>query len=111
MLTATPREVPDGGTFDGVEAARCGLVTATISEADLPESLAALAADFARVSPQGLRETKALLNRPLVHRIDEQGAELVALSARLFASDEAREGMTAFRERRPPAWVPGAKSD
>ncbi len=30
-----------------------------------------------------------------------EGEELVALSAELFASDEAREGMRAFRERRP----------
>jgi enoyl-CoA hydratase len=30
---------------------------------------------------------------------------LSGLSARLFASDEAREGMTYFRERRDPQWV------
>jgi len=31
--------------------------------------------------------------------------EMAKLSARYFASDEAREGMTAFAEKRPPAWA------
>jgi len=57
------------------------------------------------VSPQGLRETKALLNAPLMAGIERDGDALVALSARLFESAEAREGMTAFRERRKPSWV------
>ena len=50
--------------------------------------------------PQGLRESKRILNRDLVARIDERGEELAALSARLFASDEAREAMTAFLSRK-----------
>jgi len=34
-----------------------------------------------------------------------EGDSMMQLSARLFASDEAREGMRAFRERRPPRWA------
>ena len=49
---------------------------------------------------QGLRESKAILNRDLVARIDAHGEEMAALSARLFASDEAREAMTAFLNRK-----------
>ena len=48
---------------------------------------------------QGLRESKRILNRDLVDRIDERGEDLAALSATLFASDEAREAMTAFLSR------------
>jgi methylglutaconyl-CoA hydratase len=29
-----------------------------------------------------------------------------ALSARLFAGDEAREGITAYLEKRPASWNP-----
>ena len=56
--------------------------------------------------PFALAATKELLRRvPTMNRDD--GFEWTArLSASLFASDEAREGMTAFVERRPPAWAP-----
>ena len=50
-------------------------------------------------APQGLRESKRILNRDLVARIDAHGEELAAMSARLFASDEAREAMAAFLSR------------
>jgi enoyl-CoA hydratase len=36
---------------------------------------------------------------------EQDATALTALSARLFASAEAREGMTAFLERRDPEWV------
>lgn len=94
-----------GATFDGTEAARLGLVTACVEAEQLDVELERLADEFRDLSPQGLRETRALLNAPTLADIDARGDALVALSARLFASDEAREGMTAFRERRPPSWT------
>ena len=54
----------------------------------------------AKGNPQGLRETKRLVGRPLVERIDEHGAELAALSARLFGSEEAKAAMLAFLNRK-----------
>jgi enoyl-CoA hydratase/methylglutaconyl-CoA hydratase len=35
-----------------------------------------------------------------VQRIDEQGADLAQLSARLFGSDEAKQAMLAFLSRK-----------
>jgi len=102
------RKYLTGATFDGVEAARSGLVTESVATEDLDERLGELVGELARVSPQGLRETKRLLNAVLLERMDADGAAMVELSARLFASAEAREGMTAFRERRLPAWVVAA---
>ncbi len=102
------RKYLTGTTFDGVEAARSGLVTDVVTDERIDEAVAQLARALSVGSPQGLRETKRLLNRDLLGRIETDGDRLVALSARLFASDEAREGMTAFRERRPPRW---ARSD
>ena len=36
---------------------------------------------------------------------DRHAEELTEQSARLFVSDEAREGMLAFLQKRPPRWV------
>ena len=93
-----------GTTFDGSAAAGYGLVTTSVPADQLDGEIARRLAQLAAVSPQGLRETKALLCAPLVQSIEADGDRLVALSARLFASAEAREGMTAFRERRAPWW-------
>lgn len=99
------RKYLTGAVFDGAEAARSGLVTESVAADQVSAALDTLLAKLRKASPQGLRETKALLNRPLLERIDDEGERLVALSARLFGSEEAREGMTAFRERRPAAWA------
>jgi enoyl-CoA hydratase len=36
---------------------------------------------------------------------DRDAARLAEESARLFVSEEAREGMLAFLEKRPPRWA------
>ena len=89
-----------GEVFSGADAAAYGLVTEALPAADLDARVAEVCAQLATGAPQGLRESKAVLNRDLVARIDALGEELATLSARLFASDEAREAMTAFLNRR-----------
>src|SRR5579863_9130000 len=91
-----------GATFDATEAERIGLVT--IATDDLDGAVAAFTADLLKASPQGLVESKRLANRSVREAIERHGEEMVELSARLFASEEAHEGMTAFLERRPPRW-------
>jgi enoyl-CoA hydratase len=91
-----------GATFDAAEAARVGLVT--IATDDVDAAVATLTADLLKASPQGLVESKRLANRDVREAIDRHGEAMVELSARLFASEEAHEGMTAFLERRPPRW-------
>ncbi|OQQ16920.1 enoyl-CoA hydratase [Streptomyces sp. M41(2017)] len=92
-----------GERFDGAEAVRAGLLTAAGDEVDAV--LAPLLDGLRRSSPQGLAETKALLTAKVLEAFDRDAADLTALSARLFSSGEAREGMSAFLERRDPAWV------
>lgn len=106
-LTVLPRLTPraasywalTGETFSGVEAEAMGLVTRCVPAASLEEEVARVCASLATGAPQGLRETKALLARDLLERIDARGEDLADLSARLFGSDEAREAMTAFLSR------------
>lgn len=94
-----------GIRFSGSEAARLGLVNESVAATDLDGRVNALTASLRKAAPQGLRETKALLNRPLLERLDRDGPSLVSLSAQLFATAQAREAMTAFREKRPPSWA------
>lgn len=89
-----------GEVFSGADAAAYGLVTLAVPDESIDERVGEVCASLATGAPQGLRESKRILNADLVARIDEKGAEMSALSARLFASDEAREAMTAFLSRR-----------
>jgi enoyl-CoA hydratase/methylglutaconyl-CoA hydratase len=89
-----------GETFSGAQAAAYGLVTAAVPSDALDDAVQEVCAQLATGAAQGLRESKRILNRDLVRRIDDQGDEMAALSAHLFASDEAREAMTAFLNRR-----------
>jgi enoyl-CoA hydratase/methylglutaconyl-CoA hydratase len=89
-----------GRTFDAAEAAAMGLVTRTVPDAHLDEVVAEVCGELARAHPQGLRETKALLAKPLLAHLDAHADEMVALSARLFGSDAAREAMLAFLSRK-----------
>ena len=86
-------------TFDAAEAARIGLVTRVLADDELVAGLAAVLAELKLAHPQGLRETKKLLNADVLDRLDERAEELAELSARLFNSDEAREAMLAFLSR------------
>jgi len=102
---AAARYYLTGETFDAPAAAACGLLTlATGDEAELDTAVAALAEGIRQTSPQGAAESKLLVTAERRRAFERRGGELVELSARLFASPEAREGITAFMERRPPAW-------
>ena len=88
-----------GEVFTGAQAEAYGLVTRAVPAAELDDGVAALCAQLATGAPQGLRESKRILNADLVGRIDAHGDDMARLSARLFASDEARAAMTAFLTR------------
>lgn len=89
-----------GEVFSGAEAAAYGLATTAVPADDLDAEVARVCASLASGAPQGLRESKRILNRELVARIDAHGAEMAELSATLFASEEAKAAMTAFLTRK-----------
>jgi enoyl-CoA hydratase/methylglutaconyl-CoA hydratase len=89
-----------GEVFSGTEAAAYGLVTRAVPVDDLTEEVRRTCESLTTGAAQGLRESKRILNHDLVERIDARGEEMAALSARLFASDEAKEAMTAFLTRK-----------
>jgi methylglutaconyl-CoA hydratase len=86
-----------GDTFDGARAAEIGLVAAVADDVD---GTVGEYVDKLRLgAPGALAATKRLLRAPL------DFAELERLSLETFAGEEAREGMAAFAEKRPPHWA------
>lgn len=100
---AASRYYLTGETFDAATAARIGLVTEAVDDIDAG-TLVVLDA-LRAASPQGLRETKPLLTPAVLDGFGARADAMAELSARLFASAEAAEGMAAFLEKRPPSWA------
>ncbi|MFC5169855.1 enoyl-CoA hydratase family protein [Streptomyces mutomycini] len=103
---AASRYYLTGERFDAAEAVRIGLVSLAAESADdVDKALVPVLDGLRRASPKGLAASKGLVTASVLRTFDSHAEDLIARSAALFASDEAREGMTAFLERRDPAWV------
>jgi enoyl-CoA hydratase len=100
---AAGRYFVTGEKFGAAEAAAIGLIT--LAADDVDATVAGLTAEIAKGSPQGLAASKALTTAAVLRGFDERAEDLTRQSAQLFVSDEAREGMMAFLQKRPPSWV------
>jgi enoyl-CoA hydratase len=101
---AAARYYLTGETFDAVEAARLGLLTVAASTDTIDTVVDGLLEQIRQTSPQGSAETKKLLTGPRRARLARDAETMVDLSARLFASPEAQEGIHAFLDKRLPSW-------
>jgi methylglutaconyl-CoA hydratase len=61
--------------------------------------------------PIALAATKGMLRAQRPASMQDDLAEMLALSGRHFTSDEGKEGMAAFLEKRKPSWVPPARRE
>lgn len=100
---AASRYYLTGETFGAAVAAEIGLIT--IATDDLQVAVDGVVADLGKGSPQGLAASKALTTGAVLAGFDRDAEQLAYESARLFVSDEAREGMMAFLQKRPPRWL------
>lgn len=100
---AAARYYLTGETFDARRAADIGLVSSAVDDVGL--AVDAITAELTKASPQGLAASKALTTAAVLAGFDRDADRLGAESARLFVSEEAREGMLAFLEKRPPRWA------
>jgi methylglutaconyl-CoA hydratase len=99
-----------GDVFDGVRAAEIGLVTRAVEADGLDAAVSAYTESLVRGGPLAVAGTKELLRRRPAETVRADLAELSTLSAGYFRSAEGREGVAAFRDKRPAAWVPQESS-
>ncbi len=99
MLTA--------GRFSAAEAYRIGLLHEMVADEDsLDEALGEIVDALLKNGPRAIAECKELIQavawKPLSDAILDDTAQRIT---RLRASEEGREGMTAFLEKRKPNWI------
>jgi len=95
-----------GNRFSADEAVRMGLITYAVADDQLDEAVDAVVDDLLLGGPQALTAAKQLIATVPTMDSDAAFTWTADLSGRLFASEEAREGMTAFLEKRRPPWAP-----
>ncbi|MFQ5382184.1 MAG: enoyl-CoA hydratase-related protein [Dehalococcoidia bacterium] len=100
-----PELMLTGDTFTAARAAEWGFITKAVPEPELDAAVGELLASLKKGSPQALAETKKMVRLVPKLSTDDAFAAMAELSARMFASPEAREGMTAFAEKRQPSWA------
>lgn len=103
---AAARYYLTGEKFGAAEAAAIGLITLAVENAaDVETAVAGLVGDIRLGSPQGLAASKALTTAAVLAGFERDAEPLSVASARMFVSDEAREGMLAFLQKRRPSWA------
>jgi len=95
-----------GEVFDARRAVAIGLLNRAVGDADLDAEVARYVGMLLRGGPEALAHTKAVTREVPGLDFDAALERMSALSRDRFASAEAREGMRAFAERRPPSWAP-----
>jgi enoyl-CoA hydratase len=86
------------------EALRYGLVNRVAPVEQYLDEAIRLAAEIAERAPVAVRLGKEAVNRAFETNLSEGVLFERRLFAMLFATEDQKEGMAAFIEKRPPAW-------
>jgi methylglutaconyl-CoA hydratase len=93
-----------GKTITSTEALRLGLLHEAVANGELDKAIEAEVSRLLKAAPGAIADLKHLLGRLRDYEPDatSTAADLIA---RLSRSEEAREGITAFLEKRKPSWL------
>jgi enoyl-CoA hydratase/carnithine racemase len=103
--TAAVRLLFSGEIIDAAEALRLGLVTAVVEPDDLSAAAEAEARRYLNASPFAVRRTKELVYGGMFRPVEEHLRETARMLEECFRSEDHREGVAAFLERRPAAFT------
>lgn len=98
-----------GERVDANRVLRAGLLTTVVPADRLDAEVARYCAMVAAGGPDALQHTKEVLRRVPTMSRDEGFRWTSELSASVFSSAEAQEGIAAFLEKRTPTWVPDSQ--
>jgi methylglutaconyl-CoA hydratase len=93
-----------GRTFDADDAYRFGLVNEVVDPERLMQRAKELASELVQNSPSSMRATKKLINGFIAKQLDLQIATAIDDNARIRSTEDFREGITSFLEKRKPRW-------
>jgi methylglutaconyl-CoA hydratase len=90
--------------FDATEAVRLNLLSRTVEPDGLDAAIEAEVLPYLSCAPAAVAEAKALM-RDLAGRVTTEQVDMaIDALARRWQSDEAREGVGAFFDKRAPSW-------
>jgi methylglutaconyl-CoA hydratase len=93
-----------GRLIDAAEARSLGLITKVVPAAELDAAVSELSTSLLANSPSSMRATKHLLHRQEIERLSRNLRAGVNINAELRSTDDFREGIAAFLEKRKPVW-------
>lgn len=93
-----------GNRFGAGEAARMGLINQAVPREELDDKINSIVDDLLAGEPRALAFAKQLASSVSSMTEEEAFAWTSARSAEFFHSNEAREGISAFLEKRPASW-------
>jgi enoyl-CoA hydratase/carnithine racemase len=93
-----------GDRISAQEAYRVGLVSRVVPLAELMSTAELLAKKVCENGPLALKACKELAKRGRTMTLDEGLCLFKALAHTVLVSEDTREGITAFLEKRPPVW-------
>jgi enoyl-CoA hydratase len=93
-----------GRMMDAAEAERCGLVSRVVPPADLMTEARAAAAKIASLSPVAVTVCKEMVETAFETTLHQGLKSERRLFQALFATEDQKEGMAAFLEKRKPAF-------